>query len=60
MSLPAAHQQRSAGFATAMSLYVRNAGALYAYVARGLGCTLGVGIAYVAVVPYNLLTSSPP
>ncbi|MFH8734393.1 MULTISPECIES: APC family permease [unclassified Streptomyces] len=45
----------AAGF-TAMSLYVRNAGAFYAYVARGLGRTLGVGIAYVAVVSYNLVT----
>ncbi|MFF1757263.1 APC family permease [Streptomyces sp. NPDC058266] len=45
----------AAGF-TAMSLYVRNAGAFYAYVARGLGRTLGVGIAYVAVVSYNLIT----
>ncbi|MFF1912969.1 APC family permease [Streptomyces sp. NPDC058239] len=45
----------AAGF-TAMSLYVRNAGAFYAYVARGLGRTLGVGIAYVAVTSYNLIT----
>ncbi|MFJ3696023.1 APC family permease [Streptomyces sp. NPDC090052] len=45
----------AAGF-TAMSLHVRNAGAFYAYVARGLGRTTGVGIAYVAVVSYNLIT----
>ncbi|WP_406101956.1 APC family permease [Streptomyces sp. NBC_01003] len=45
----------AAGF-TAMSLYVRNAGAFYAYVARGLGRTIGVGIAHVAVVSYNLIT----
>ncbi|MFB6625978.1 APC family permease [Streptomyces sp. NPDC056374] len=45
----------AAGF-TAMSLHVRNAGAFYAYVARGLGRTLGVGTAYVAVVSYNLVT----
>ncbi|MFE1954335.1 MULTISPECIES: APC family permease [Streptomyces] len=45
----------AAGF-TAMSRYVRNAGAFYAYVARGLGRALGVGTAYVAVVSYNLVT----
>ncbi|WTW99530.1 APC family permease [Streptomycetaceae bacterium NBC_01309] len=45
----------AAGF-TAMSRYVRNAGAFYAYVARGLGRTLGVATAYVAVVAYNLIT----
>ncbi|MFE7191695.1 APC family permease [Kitasatospora sp. NPDC057595] len=45
----------AAGF-TAMSLYVRNAGAFYAYVARGLGRTMGVITAYVAVVCYNLIT----
>nr|EJJ01497.1 amino acid permease-associated region [Rhodococcus sp. JVH1] len=45
----------AAGF-TAMSLYVRNAGAFYAYVARGLGRSLGVGIAYIAVMSYNLIT----
>ncbi|GAA4993862.1 APC family permease [Yinghuangia aomiensis] len=45
----------AAGF-TAMSMYVRNAGAFYAYVARGLGRTLGVATAYVAVVAYNLIT----
>ncbi|MER5734766.1 MULTISPECIES: APC family permease [unclassified Streptomyces] len=45
----------AAGF-TAMSLYVRNAGAFYAYVSHGLGRVLGVGTAYVAVVSYNLVT----
>ncbi|AXI76257.1 APC family permease [Peterkaempfera bronchialis] len=44
----------AAGF-TAMSLYVRNAGAFYAYVARGLGKATGVGTAYVAVLSYNLV-----
>ena len=44
----------AAGF-TAMSLYVRNAGAFYAYVARGLGRAVGVGTAYVAVLSYNLV-----
>ncbi|MFF7243561.1 APC family permease [Embleya sp. NPDC008237] len=40
---------------TAMSRYVRNAGAFYAYIARGLGKAVGVGAAYVAVVSYNLI-----
>ncbi|MFJ6217169.1 APC family permease [Streptomyces sp. NPDC092296] len=44
----------AAGF-TAMSRYVRNAGAFYAYVARGLGKATGVGTAYVAVLSYNLV-----
>ncbi|MGW5232954.1 APC family permease [Streptomyces nodosus] len=44
----------AAGF-TAMSLYVRNAGAFYAYVARGLGKATGIGTAYVAVLSYNLV-----
>ncbi|MFI6982597.1 APC family permease [Embleya sp. NPDC050154] len=44
----------AAGF-TAMSRYVRNAGAFYAYIARGLGKAVGVGAAYVAVVSYNLI-----
>ncbi|MGW4031487.1 APC family permease [Streptomyces sp. NPDC004838] len=44
----------AAGF-TAMSRYVRNAGAFYAYVARGLGRTLGVGTAYLAALSYNLI-----
>lgn len=44
----------AAGF-TAMSLHVRNAGAFYAYVARGLGKATGIGTAYVAVVSYNLV-----
>ncbi|MFI1866061.1 APC family permease [Streptomyces jumonjinensis] len=44
----------AAGF-TAMTRYVRNAGAFYAYVARGLGRTLGVGTAYLATLSYNLI-----
>ncbi|MGW1430528.1 APC family permease [Streptomyces sp. NPDC002431] len=44
----------AAGF-TAMSRYVRNAGAFYAYVARGLGRTLGVATAYLATLSYNLV-----
>lgn len=40
---------------TAMSRHVRNAGAFYAYIARGLGKPLGVGAALVAVLSYNLI-----
>ncbi|MEV7006469.1 APC family permease [Streptosporangium sp. NPDC051022] len=39
----------------AMARYVANAGAFYAYVARGLGRSLGVGAAWVALVAYNVL-----
>ncbi len=39
----------------AMSRHVRNAGAFYAYIARGLGRQAGVGAASIAVVAYNLL-----
>jgi amino acid transporter len=39
----------------AMSRYVANAGAFYAYIAEGLGRTIGVGAAWVALVAYNLL-----
>ncbi|MEV0371326.1 APC family permease [Streptomyces sp. NPDC050636] len=44
----------AAGF-TAMSRYVRNAGAFYAYIGRGLGRTTGVGAAYVALLAYNAI-----
>ncbi|WP_406312972.1 APC family permease [Streptosporangium sp. NBC_01639] len=44
----------AAGF-TAMSGHVRNAGAFYAYVGRGLGRPAGLGAAYVAVISYNLI-----
>jgi amino acid transporter len=37
----------------AMSRYVTNAGAFYAYVARGLGKVQGVGAAFVALIAYN-------
>jgi amino acid transporter len=37
----------------AMSRYVANAGAFYAYVARGLGKVQGVGAAFVALIAYN-------
>jgi amino acid transporter len=42
----------AAGYA-AMSRYVTNAGAFYAYVARGLGKVQGVGAAFVALIAYN-------
>ena len=44
----------AAGF-TAMSGHVRNAGAFYAYIGRGLGKMTGLGSAYVAVISYNLI-----
>jgi amino acid transporter len=39
----------------AMSRYVSNAGAFYAYVARGLGKVQAVGAAFVAVIAYNAM-----
>ncbi len=39
----------------AMSRYVANAGAFYAYIAAGLGRPVGVGAAWVALLAYNLL-----
>jgi amino acid transporter len=39
----------------AMARHIRNAGAFYAYIARGLGRPAGVGAALVALVGYNLL-----
>jgi amino acid transporter len=44
----------SVGF-VAMSRHIRNAGAFYAYIARGLGRPAGVGAASIALVAYNLL-----
>ncbi|MGW0735222.1 hypothetical protein [Streptomyces sp. NPDC002851] len=44
----------AAGF-TAMSRYVRNAGAFYAYIGRGIGRAAGVGSAYVALLAYNAI-----
>ncbi|TPQ16639.1 APC family permease [Streptomyces sporangiiformans] len=44
----------SVGYAE-MSRHVHNAGAFYAYVARGLGGTAGAGAALVALVAYNAL-----
>lgn len=37
----------------AMARHISNAGAFYAYVARGLGRPLGVGSAWVALLAYN-------
>jgi amino acid transporter len=39
----------------AMSRHVANAGAFYAYVARGLGKVGGVGAAFVALLAYNAM-----
>jgi amino acid transporter len=39
----------------AMSRHVANAGAFYAYVARGLGRVPGVGAAFVALIAYNAM-----
>lgn len=44
----------AAGF-TAMSRFVRNAGAFYAYIGRGLGRPAGAGAAYVALFSYNAI-----
>ncbi|QEU96405.1 APC family permease [Streptomyces kanamyceticus] len=44
----------AAGF-TAMSRFVRNAGAFYAYIGRGLGLPTGAGSAYVALFAYNAI-----
>ncbi|MFG2651924.1 APC family permease [Streptomyces sp. NPDC048436] len=44
----------AAGF-TAMSRFVRNAGAFYAYIGRGLGRPTGAGSAYVALFAYNAI-----
>lgn len=44
----------SVGYAE-MSRHVHNAGAFYAYIARGLGATAGVGASFVALVSYSLM-----
>jgi amino acid transporter len=38
-----------------MSRHVHNAGALYAYISRGLGGTIGAGASYVALFAYSLM-----
>jgi amino acid transporter len=40
---------------TAMSRHVQNAGAFYAYVARGLGKPAGIGASWVALISYNAM-----
>ena len=40
---------------SAMSRHVHNAGAFYAYIARGLGRPAGVGAAWVALIAYNAM-----
>lgn len=40
---------------TAMSRYVRNAGAFYAYVSQGLGRPLGLAAAFIALYTYNTI-----
>jgi amino acid transporter len=45
----------SCGF-TAMSPLIKNAGAFYSYIARGLGRPFGVGSALIALVSYNAMT----
>ncbi|WP_174254713.1 APC family permease [Burkholderia sp. S171] len=44
----------SVGYA-AMSRYVKNAGAFYAYIATGLGRPVGVGGAFLALLAYNAI-----
>jgi amino acid transporter len=39
----------------AMSRYIANAGAFYAYIAKGLGQVQGVGAAFVALIGYNAM-----
>lgn len=47
----------AAGF-TAMSLFIKNAGAFYAYITRGLGRPFGLGAAFLAVLSYNSIQIS--
>lgn len=44
----------SVGYAE-MSRHVHNAGAFYAYIARGLGATAGAGASFVALVAYSAM-----
>ena len=44
----------SVGYAE-MSRHVHNAGAFYAYIARGLGPTAGAGASLVALVAYSAM-----
>lgn len=47
----------SAGYAT-MSRYLRNAGAFYAYITRGLGGPLGLGASFLAITSYTAIQSA--
>jgi amino acid transporter len=47
----------AAGF-TAMSQHINNTGAFYAYVTRGVGRPAGIGVAFVTLVSYVLLSLS--
>lgn len=47
----------AAGF-TAMSQFIKNAGAFYAYISRGLGRPIGLGAAFLAVLSYNSIQIS--
>src|SRR5262249_26281890 len=39
----------------AMSHHITNAGALYAYVSKGIGKVAGVGTAFIALIAYNTM-----
>ncbi|UOQ56417.1 APC family permease [Leucobacter allii] len=41
---------------TAMSPHIKNAGAFYAYISRGIGKPIGVGGSFVAALAYNAMT----
>lgn len=43
---------------TAMSLFIKNAGAFYTYIAQGLGKPFGMGAAFLAVLSYNSIQIS--
>lgn len=47
----------AAGF-TAMSQFIRNAGAFYVYITRGLGRRVGLGASLLAVLTYNSIQIS--
>lgn len=47
----------AAGF-TAMSLFIKDAGAFYTYITRGLGRPIGLGAAFLAVLSYNSIQIS--
>lgn len=47
----------ASGF-TAMGKYVKNAGAFFAYAGKGLGKPIGVGVSFVTIVSYVVLSIS--